>query len=128
MEKNREPFIVAIDFDATICDSNWPDFGNPIEGAIEHIQKLHALDGLFIIIWTCRTGNAIEEVSCWLDKHKVPFHTINEACPYSLQLYGNDSRKIGAEVYVDDKQVGGLPPWKDIYKWILTKYNEKYNG
>lgn len=124
--ENKEvdlPFIIAIDFDGTICNSNFPEFGDPIDGAIYYINKLAEFKNLYIIIWTCR-HETVDAVSDWLLLHRIPFHNINKPCPQSIEKYGNDSRKIGAEVYVDDKQVGGLPHWRDIYKHIEGKYNE----
>lgn len=113
------PIILAIDFDNTISSSNSYPY---IEGfkplAPEYINQL-AKDGYYIIIWTCRTGEALEIMQKFLDDNNIIYHKINEQHPALIELYKNDSRKIAADIYVDDKQLGGLPEtWSCIYDLI----------
>lgn len=114
--------IIAIDFDGTIATINYPECGELIEGAKETINKLYS-DGYFIIIWTCRYGEAAELAKKFLNDNEINYHTFNEHSPELIELYNNDTRKISADVYIDDRQLGGLPSWEEIYKILKEKHN-----
>jgi hypothetical protein len=109
--------IIAIDFDGTIAHSCWPNVGTLIPGAKEYINRLYA-DGHYIIIWTCRAGEPLIKAINYLLAAGVKFHRINDDEPGVYAQYGGGGRKLYADVYIDDKQVGGLPPWSDIYETI----------
>jgi hypothetical protein len=87
------------------------------------MNKLRA-DGHYLIIWTCREREQQTEMVNWLLEQGIPFDRINEHKPGSVELYGYASRKVYAHLYIDDKQVGGLPTWREIYDWVKQKENE----
>ncbi len=116
--------IIAIDFDGTIHTGQWPEIGAPAPYAIEVMKKLKA-DGHTLIIWTSRDGDRLIEAINWLLCHDIPFDRVNDNDPDKTALYGSNSRKVYAHCYVDDKQVGGLPTWPEIYEYI-TSQEEKY--
>jgi hypothetical protein len=115
--------IIAIDFDGTLHTGNWPDIGAPAPYAKEVMQSLED-DGHYLIIWTCREREHQTEMVNWLLEHGIPFDRINEHQPGSTEPYGYASRKVYADLYIDDKQVGGLPAWYDIYELLNGKENE----
>lgn len=115
--------IIAVDFDGTICRGTYPSIEGSQPYAVETLKKLHD-DGHYIIIWTCRSGEKLTEAINWMLENGIPFNRVNAHNPENLKLYGDDSRKVYAHVYVDDKQVYGLPPWPDIYQYITEKEQE----
>lgn len=117
--------IIAIDFDGTLHTGKWPDIGAPAPYAMEVMEQLRQ-EGHYLIIWTCREGKQQTEMVNWLLEHKIPFDRINDHHPDSIKLYGSGARKIYAHLYVDDKQVGGLPAWWDIYAYAAER-EKKYN-
>ena len=84
------------------------------------MRKLKA-DGHYLILWTCRRGERLEQALNWLLEQGIPFDRINAHEPQNLALYGDDTRKVYAHCYIDDKQVGGLPTWPEIYDWIAEE-------
>jgi hypothetical protein len=54
----------------------------------------------------------------WLLEKQIPFDRINDNAPEQTSLYKNNSRKVYAHLYIDDKQLGGLPGWNEIYDSI----------
>lgn len=112
--------IIAVDFDGTLHVGSWPGIGAVAPYAGDVMRKLHD-DGHYIIINTCRTGDMLVDAINWLLRHDIPFDRVNDNCPLGVEQYGNNSRKIHAHVYVDDKQVGGLPTWPEIYEWITER-------
>ena len=109
--------IIAVDFDGTIHDGQWPRIGEAMPGAREAINALRA-PGHYIIIWTCREGRQQTEMVNWLLEKGIGFDRINDHQPDQVVAYGSDARKVYAHCYVDDKNAGGMLPWKDIAAWI----------
>ena len=112
--------IIAVDFDGTIHDGQWPGIGEVMPGAREEINALRA-EGHYIIIWTCREGRRQTEMVNWLLEKGIGFDRINDHRPDEVATYGSDARKVYAHCYVDDKNVGGMLPWKDIAAWIRRR-------
>ena len=112
---------LAIDFDGTICEQSFPAVGLLKKDADKYIRKL-AKDGHNIIINTCRSGKYEGMAQDFLDVNNIPYHYINGNLPQLIEHYGQDCRKISADVYIDDKCLMGLPKtWKKIYKLIKKK-------
>ena len=112
--------IIAVDFDGTLCRGTYPDIDGPQPYAAEVMKKLKA-DGHYLILWTCRRGERLEAALNWLLDQGIPFDRINAHNPQNLALYGDDTRKVYAHCYIDDKNVGGLPTWPEIYDWITEQ-------
>jgi predicted mannosyl-3-phosphoglycerate phosphatase (HAD superfamily) len=106
--------IFAIDFDGTIVTDQYPDIGEPISEAIDTILELKKL-GHKIIIWSCRVEPQLSEMRDFLISNNIPFDLINENCPVKIAYYNNDTRKIGADYYIDDRMIGQWT-WQDVLK------------
>ncbi|WP_165025266.1 hypothetical protein [Dysgonomonas sp. ZJ279] len=115
--------IIAVDFDGTLHTGEFPNIGSPAPYAIDYMQKL-SNDGHYLIIWTCRCGDKLTEAINWLLSRGIPFDRINEHEPGNLAKYNTNSRKVYAHLYVDDRQVGGLPTWEEIYSYVCNKNKE----
>ncbi|MRI64648.1 hypothetical protein EDM00_11720 [Ornithobacterium rhinotracheale] len=117
--------IIAIDFDGTIAVSKFPEILGLQFNAKKYIQKLKE-DGHYIIINTCRSGDNLTNAINFLLEQGVPFDRVNDNSPENLRQYNSaNTRKVYADVYVDDKQVGGLPLWSEIYEFIKQKSDER---
>ena len=114
-----EKLTLAIDFDGTIVKELYPDIGSLLPGAKEYINKLYD-DGHYIIIWTCRSEGYEIGVVEFLDGMNIKYHQVNENELARIEKYGSDSRKISADIYIDDKNLGGLPNWPTIYEMVLA--------
>lgn len=100
--------IISIDYDDTIVYADYPNIGAIKPHAREVINNLYN-QGHTIIIWTCRSGEHETMAADYLRSLGVKFHHINENHPDNIAQYDSDSRKIFADIYIDDKQLGGLP-------------------
>lgn len=116
--------ILAIDFDGTVTEEAFPAIGKLRPGAKMWINQLYA-DGHYIIIWTCRNGKRRLEAEHFLVESGINFHKINDHAPRVLLRYGDDTRKVFADLYIDDRNFGGLPHWREIYKGIKQKAHEE---
>ena len=108
--------IIAVDFDGTLHTGTYPSIGAAAPYAADVIAQLRR-DGHYVILWTCRYGSELTDALNWLLERGIVFDRINDNHPENTQLYGH-TRKVFADVYVDDHQIGGLPTWKEIYNHI----------
>lgn len=111
----------AIDFDNTIAYDAHPNIGELISGAKECITKIKELGGE-ICIWTCRTGEQELMVKEFLDKNNIPYDKINESFDESVEQYGGDSRKVFADIYIDDRTLlfqGQPVDWNIVDNYIF---------
>ncbi len=94
--------IMAVDFDGTLCFSDWPDLGEPNQPLIEYLKtwKQH---GNKLILWTCRAGDALSRAVSWCNEQELTFDAINDNLPEIVEKYGNNSRKITCDYYIDDR-------------------------
>lgn len=119
--------VIAIDFDGTIVEEAYPSLGKLRKGAKKYINKLHN-DGHIIIINTCRSGVHQNAAFKMLVGLEVEFDLMNENHPSVIAEYNSDSRKISADLYIDDKNLVKLPSWKQKYKLIKKHYKRiKHN-
>lgn len=102
--------IIAVDFDGTLCMDSYPGIGIPNMPLIEMLKSLQK-EECKIILWTCRCGKRLEEAVRWCQTFGLIFDKINENTDEILEEYGSDSRKIYADVYIDDK---ACFPWEEM--------------
>lgn len=113
--------VICIDFDGTITEKNiFPEIGKAREHAFEAIRHFQEL-GHKCILWTCRYGQSLIEAINWLSKNNVKMDAYNE------NLYPLQSRKIVADVYIDDKNVFMVDnvDWYKIEEYILSMENKE---
>ena len=94
--------IIAVDFDGTLCYSEWPALGSPNTELIEYLKRWKR-SGNKLILWTCRAGEALENAVSWCEEQNLEFDAINDNLPEIVEKYGNNSRKITCDYYIDDR-------------------------
>jgi uncharacterized HAD superfamily protein len=117
--------IIAIDFDNTIAKTEYPLIIALMPHAKEVINKL-AEEGHTIIVHSCRASKPAEDMKVFLDCHGIHYHHINENDPNRIKIYGFDTRKISADVYIDDHNIGcrGIN-WLVVYDEIQAYLNQE---
>ena len=109
--------VIAIDFDGTIVTEAYPEIGEEIAGAIEGIKRLQG-QGLCCILWTCRTDEHLDAAVSWLADRGIVMDYVNESNAEAVEYWGTNPRKIAAEIYIDDRSVGGFVGWETALKEI----------
>lgn len=99
--------IIAVDFDGTLVDDEYPNIGAPHMNLINLLIKRKHL-GDRIILWTCRSGDFLEDAINFSYFYGLDFDAVNENLPEVIEQFGSDSRKITADVYVDDRHVSEM--------------------
>lgn len=120
---------IAIDFDGTIVEHRYPEIGDEIPFATDTLKML-INDRHRLILWSVREGKLLEEAVEWCRQRGVEFYAVNRDYPEEETAHRNFSRKIKADVFIDDRNLGGLPDWGDIYRMIREKltYEELYRN
>ena len=101
---NDEYKVYAVDFDGTLCEDKYPDIGAPNDALIISLILLRQ-QGHKLILWTCRGGEYLDRAIDWCKRQGLEFDAVNENLLERIQLYGNDCRKIGYDILIDDKAV-----------------------
>ena len=120
----KNSLIIAVDFDGTIVEDRYPDIGPAKMFAFDTLKELQN-KGHRLILWTYRAGERLEEAVEFCKKNGIEFYAVNNSYPEE-KFKGNISRKIHADVFIDDRNVGGFPGWGEIYHILLeTKKPEE---
>jgi len=109
---------IAVDFDGTIVEHKYPAIGEERPFATETLKMLIA-DRHRLILWTVREGALLDEAVEWCKQRGVTFYAVNRDYPEETRD-NNDhySRKIKADLFIDDAALGGLPDWGTIYQMV----------
>ena len=75
-DDNMDYSIIAVDFDGTLCYSNWPELGEPNRPLIEYLRAQQK-SGNKLILWTCRAGEALEKAVSWCKDQDITFDAVN---------------------------------------------------
>jgi hydroxymethylpyrimidine pyrophosphatase-like HAD family hydrolase len=120
------PLTIAIDFDGTIVEHKYPKIGKEILFATDTLRALHK-EGHRLILWTYRAGKELEEAIEYCNKKGVEFYAVNKNYPEE-KFDPSISRKILADLYIDDRNFGGMPNWTDIYQSLHSEDETDKSG
>ena len=94
--------VIAVDFDGTLCTSNWPNIGEPNTELIRQLNE-EQKNGAQIVLFTCRNGKLLKDAVKWCKEQGLVFDEVNRNTKERIKLYRGDSRKISADIYIEDR-------------------------
>lgn len=112
---------IAVDFDGTIVTHEYPAIGVERPFAIDTLKML-IRDQHKLILWSVREGKLLDEAVEWCRERGVEFYAVN--CDYPEETTKNNphfSRKLKVDLFIDDRNVGGLPDWGTIYRMVSER-------
>jgi hydroxymethylpyrimidine pyrophosphatase-like HAD family hydrolase len=115
----QDKLIVAIDFDGTIVEDAYPKIGKPKLFAFETLKRLQE-DGHRLILWTYRCGKKLDEALAFCEENGIHFYAVNKSFPEE-EFDTTQSRKIYADLFIDDRNLGGFQGWGEIYQMIAKE-------
>ena len=116
---------IAVDFDGTIVEHRYPEIGEEIPFATETLKML-IKDRHRLILWSVREGELLDEAVEWCRQRGVEFYAVNRDYPEEEKEKNNHfSRKLKADLFIDDRNVGGLPDWGEIYRMVTENVSYK---
>ncbi|WP_353779824.1 BT0820 family HAD-type phosphatase [Winogradskyella sp. 3972H.M.0a.05] len=115
----QDRLIIAVDFDGTIVEDAYPKIGKPRIFAFETLKRLEE-DGHRLILWTYRCDVRLQEAVDFCRDNGIEFYAVNHSFPEE-QFDNSKSRKIYADLFIDDRNLGGVLGWGEIYQKISNK-------
>lgn len=113
--------VIAIDFDGTIVEHRYPSIGRELPFAFETLNKLKE-EGHRLILWTVREGRLLDEAVNFCRERGLEFYAVNRDYPEEEKERNNHfSRKLKADLWIDDRNLGGLPDWGTIYEMVHNR-------
>lgn len=119
---------IAVDFDGTIVEHRYPEIGKERPFATSTLRQLME-DGHRLILWSCREGDLLQQAIDWCAERGVRFYSVNadlnDDTGDSIATIKDNphySRKLKVDLFIDDRNVGGLPDWGTIYQLITRNY------
>ena len=94
--------VIAIDFDGTCVEHDYPYIGMDAEGAVDVLRELVA-KGHRLILFTMRSGEKLEAAERWFRDRKIELWAVNEN---PEQRSWTASPKVYADYYIDDSALG----------------------
>lgn len=127
--------VIAIDFDGTIVEHRYPRIGKEIPFAITTLKQLQA-DRHRLILWSVRQGELLDEAVEYCRARGLEFYAVNANHPDERadeEDASSPCRKLQADLFIDDRNVGGLPDWGIIYEmvtrgWSYDRYLREMHG
>lgn len=113
----KETLTIAVDFDGTIVEDSYPSIGKPQLFAFDTLKKLQD-KGHRLILWTYRHGRALDEAVAFCKENGITFYAVNKSFPEE-EFDDKYSRKINADLFIDDRNYGGMVSWGEIYQSIV---------
>lgn len=112
---------IAVDFDGTIVTDAYPSIGKERPFAIDTLKML-IRDRHKLILWTVREGKCLDDAVQWCHERGVDFYAVNKDYPEEEASKNNHfSRKLKVDLWIDDRNIGGLPDWGTIYEIISQR-------
>lgn len=112
---------IAVDFDGTIVEHRYPKIGKELPFATQTLRMLIE-DHHKLILWSVREGKLLEEAVEWCRERGIEFYAVNKDFPEEdLEKNQHFSRKLKADIWIDDRNIGGLPDWGTIYQMITER-------
>jgi hydroxymethylpyrimidine pyrophosphatase-like HAD family hydrolase len=108
--------VIAVDFDGTIVEHAYPAIGKEMLFAFATLKELQK-KGHKLILWTFRAGPLLQEAVEYCKQNGVEFYAVNKNYPEE-EFSEGISRKVNADIFIDDRNVGGFPGWSGIWQML----------
>lgn len=111
--------IIAVDFDGTIVTHEYPKIGKERPFAIATLKRIQEEGEHQLILWTVREGELLKEAVDFCHERGLDFYAVNSNYPEESPEH-NAPRKLVADLWIDDRNLGGIPDWGVIYQMIKS--------
>lgn len=121
--------VIAIDFDGTCVEHDYPAIGMEVEGAVDTLRALNKR-GHRLILYTMRSGEKLEAALKWFKDRKITLWSVNRN---PEQEEWTESPKVYADIYIDDSALGCPIMFIDgvrrpVVKWAKVRTQLEFDG
>ncbi len=113
---HEDSLVIAVDFDGTIVEHDYPRIGREMVFAFDTLRALQK-KGHKLILWTYREGPLLREAVAYCRKNGIEFYAVNKSYPEE-KFSADISRKVNADIFIDDRNIGGFPGWGEVYQML----------
>lgn len=122
-------WTIAIDFDGTCVEHDYPAVGMDVEGAVDTLRALNKR-GHRLILYTMRSGEKLEAALKWFKERKITLWAVNRN---PEQEEWTESPKVYADIYIDDSALGCPIMFIDgvrrpVVKWAKVRTQLEFDG
>ena len=117
--------VIAVDFDGTIVEHDYPRIGKEMLFAFATLKALQK-KGHKLILWTYRDGDTLSEAVEYCRSNGIEFYAVNKNYPEE-QFDLSMSRKINADIFIDDRNIGGFHGWDKIWQMLHPDSGDYYH-
>lgn len=110
---------IAVDFDGTIVTHEYPRIGREIPFAIDTLKRIQNDFQVCLVMWTVREGKELQEAVDFCKERGLEFYAVNNNYPEEKSA-DKQPRKLKADLFIDDRNLGGIPDWGVIYQMIAA--------
>ena len=96
----KKTYIIAVDFDGTLCENKWPEIGEPNLALIAKVKAWKAA-GHKLILFTMREGAKLYDALAWCVEQGIAFDAVNDNLPELQKAFRNNPRKVYVDYYID---------------------------
>ncbi|MFM8786978.1 MAG: BT0820 family HAD-type phosphatase [Bacteroidota bacterium] len=114
---NEKSKTIAVDFDGTVVEHAYPAIGREMLFAFATLKRLQE-KGHKLILWSIREGKTLQEAVDYCKANGVEFYAVNANFPGEVLEPGVSARKVNADIFIDDRNVGGFRGWSEIYQML----------
>ncbi|MFM8837110.1 MAG: BT0820 family HAD-type phosphatase [Bacteroidota bacterium] len=114
---NEKSKTIAVDFDGTVVEHAYPAIGHEMLFAFATLKRLQE-KGHKLILWSIREGKTLQEAVDYCKANGVEFYAVNANFPGEVLEPGVSARKVNADIFIDDRNVGGFRGWSEIYQML----------
>lgn len=108
---------IAVDFDGTIVEHRYPEIGREMPFAIDTLKMLQK-EGHRLILWSVREGKLLDDAVAFCRERGLEFYSVNSNYTEEQPDHQHFSRKLKADIFIDDRNLGGMLDWGSIYRII----------
>lgn len=119
---NENSKVIAVDFDGTIVEHKYPAIGKEMLFAFATLKELNK-KGHKLILWTYRVGAYLDEAVEFCKQNGVEFYAVNKNFPDEV-MDETVARKLLADIFIDDRNVGGFIGWSQIWQTLHPEGGE----
>lgn len=119
---NENSKVIAVDFDGTIVEHKYPEIGKEMLFAFATMKALQS-KGHKLILWTIRTGELLNDAVNYCKTNGVEFYAVNKNYPEEI-LDEKTSRKLNADIFIDDRSIGGFIGWSEVWQALHPEGGE----
>ncbi|MFA7379818.1 MAG: hydrolase [Bacteroidia bacterium] len=120
---NADAKTIAVDFDGTIVEHAYPKIGDEMLFAFATLKELQKR-GHRLILWTYREGDLLKEAVDFCESNGMKFYAVNESYPGERKHQTEYPRKLEADIFIDDRNVGGFLGWDKVWQVLHPEGGE----